>query len=114
MRRHLVFFGLALCMTAHAADTLRVGSSVLAVGDSAAKVRALLGNPSSGAGKSKGHKTPSKRGAKKTHGKKSTTISRHDASTATEGERWQYRVEGHTAIITMVNGKVAHIDETID
>ncbi|HUA80368.1 MAG TPA: hypothetical protein VL997_08355, partial [Dyella sp.] len=64
------FFYLALLMaafSAHALESLRVGSQVLSVGDSAARVKALLGNPS--AKVSGSSQSGARKGASKSSGK---------------------------------------------
>jgi hypothetical protein len=91
--------------SAHALESLRVGSQVLVVGDSAARVKDLLGNPSvhaKSANSDKGglRKTTSKSSGK---GKK--------AKAQGKGEQWQYRRDGHATTFTIVGGKVAHIED---
>lgn len=71
---------------AHAADTLRVGSQVLVVGDSAVRTAQLLGDPV--------FKQPVE-----------------NAFGAARGERWQYQVGSGIATVTIVGGKVASIEE---
>lgn len=88
MRR---LFALALPMLlgislAHAADTLRIGSQVLMVGDSAVRAIQLLGEPA--------FKEP----VENTFG-------------AARGERWQYQVDSHVATVTIIGGKVASIED---
>lgn len=85
MRRYLFIALLLLSATASAADTFRVGSEVLTVGDSAARAMQLMGRPD--------FKEPveSDLGGYK-------------------GERWQYaRDDGHIVIITIMEGKVSEI-----
>lgn len=83
---------------AHAADSLRVGNRVLVAGDSAAAVTALLGKPSY-----------------KSHARASSTRSRkrRSAPTAATGsaERWQYQRDGRVVVVTLIDGRVADIDE---
>ncbi|RDS83474.1 DUF2845 domain-containing protein [Dyella psychrodurans] len=95
---------LACAYPAHALESLRVGSQLLVVGDSAARVKALLGKPSSHSKSSSSQKSSSKNsGNRKNKSAKSTAKDK--------GEKWQYRRDGHTTIITMVDGKVAHIED---
>lgn len=75
---------LALAPWAQAASTYRIGSRVLAVGDSAVTTSGLLGEPQ--------YKEPIENG----HG-------------AYRGERWQYEVNGQMVTVTIVAGKVADI-----
>lgn len=104
MRRYLVIALLACTFSAHALESLRVGSQLLVVGDSAARVKALLGNPSARAKGGSSRKTSPKDSSKR-KGKQAKT------SDKDKGETWQYRRDGHTTIITMVGGKVAHIED---
>ncbi|WP_267224733.1 DUF2845 domain-containing protein [Dyella silvae] len=87
MRRYLAIALLSLSLAAHAASTYRVGSEVLTVGDSAARAMQLMGTPD--------FKEPveSDLGGYK-------------------GERWQYAKDnGHIVIITILDGKVAEIED---
>lgn len=96
--------GVLLLAPVHA-DTLRVGSRVLATGDSAAKVIELLGAPihrSSGA-TAQGKQG---RGAKR-RGKASR---RSGGDTDASGERWQYRQGSRTVTVVLVQGRVARIE----
>lgn len=84
-------FALALLMllgisVAHAAETLRVGSQVLAVGDSAVRAIQLLGEPA--------FREPIE-----------------NAFGATSGERWQYQVGRRVATVTIIGGKVVSIED---
>jgi len=107
MRRHL-YLVLALsmaCSPAHALQSLRIGDRVVAVGDSAARLKALLGEPSSrgtsaGAGKSRVRKNAS-RGAGDSREKKAKA----------NGEQWQYQRNGRITTFTIVNGKIAQIQD---
>ena len=45
MCRYLVIALLACTFSAHALESLRIGNQLLVVGDSAARVKAMLGNP---------------------------------------------------------------------
>jgi hypothetical protein len=110
MHRHRLA-GLPACIlficavtTASASDTLRVGSRVLVVGDSAATVTALLGKPSH-----KSHhnvpRTAPRRGSRR--GKRARTT----AGDTARGEQWQYRRDGRVIVVTLVDGRVSSIDE---
>jgi hypothetical protein len=101
MRRYLVIALFACSFSAHALESLRVGNDLLVVGDSAARVKALLGNPSVHA---KGRS--SKKASSKASGKRQGKSGKSD-----KGEKWQYRRDGHTITITIVEGKISHIDD---
>ncbi|MBD8881410.1 MULTISPECIES: DUF2845 domain-containing protein [Rhodanobacter] len=104
MHRNL-FAGLLVCLLfvgadrVVATDSLRVGSHVLVVGDSAATVTALLGKPS--------HKSHAKGQDKGRHGKRARPL----AGKAVSGEQWQYRHDGRVIVVTLVDGRVSDIDE---
>jgi hypothetical protein len=108
MHRYLVFVVLLICsVSAHALESLRVGSQLLVVGDSAAKVKALMGDPDvrhqGGSGKS-----PHPSSAKS----KSLSVGKSKRQEAKEkGEKWQYRRDGHTTVFTIANGKIVHIED---
>lgn len=89
MRPLILAAGLLLAGTALAADTYRVGSRVITVGDSAAKVSQAVGEPAI--------KVPieSKQGGYL-------------------GEHWQYALGGKTVTFEIRAGKVASIDERHD
>jgi hypothetical protein len=95
--------GLMLCLLAGAAHagsgTLRVGSQVLVVGDSAARVVELLGKPTY---KSRASSSAGQRG--KTSGK-----TRRGRGGSGPGEQWQYRDGTRTVTIMVVDGKVSAI-----
>ncbi|WP_266158209.1 DUF2845 domain-containing protein [Dyella silvatica] len=113
---------LLLSGTVHAASTLRVGSQVLVVGDSAARVIELLGRPAyqsasqssasqstHGASKKTSRKAaskPSRRGASRSH---SRSRGRGGDGQRSRGEQWQYRRDGRSIIVTIVDGKVSDI-----
>jgi hypothetical protein len=86
-----------------ALESLRIGSQLLVVGDSAAKVKALMGNPvvrtKGGTGKSP------RKSSSKLVGKSKRQQAKE------QGERWQYRRDGHTTIFTIANGKIVHIED---
>lgn len=97
MRRYLLLALLVASFSAHALQSIRVGSQVLVVGDSAARVKALLGEPSVRA------KASSSSTGKKNKGR--------SASAKHKGEQWQYEREGRITIFTVVGGKIAHIED---
>lgn len=106
MRRYFFLALLIASFNAHALQSLRVGSQVLVVGDSAARVKELMGEPSvhaKGSGSSKS-------GARKTSAKTSSSKGKK-ADAKDKGEKWQYRRDGHTTTFTIVGGKVAHIED---
>lgn len=102
MSRHglfalLMMAALLFAGSAVATDTLRVGSRVLVVGDSAATVHALLGKPS--------------RTSRAHHGAARGRRVRVIDPVAQRGERWEYRRNGHSITVVMVDGRVADIDD---
>ncbi|MFC4528873.1 DUF2845 domain-containing protein [Dyella halodurans] len=87
MRRYLVVLLLLLSLAAHAGSTLRIGSEVLTVGDSATRAMQLLGKPD--------FKEPVE-----------------NQFGAHQGERWQYqRDDGHVVTVTISNGTVSNIED---
>ncbi|WP_233840925.1 DUF2845 domain-containing protein [Dyella sp. 2HG41-7] len=109
MRRLLCFALLVMTFSAHALESLRVGSQVLSVGDSAERVKELLGKPSGHAKSSGSSKSGARKGASKSSGKGKSKLK--VASAENKGTQWQYRRDGHTTTITIVDGKVAHIED---
>jgi hypothetical protein len=106
MRR---YFAIALFFCAynvHAMESIRVGSQLIVVGDSDAKVKEMLGKPSSRSKSSGSSKNKAKKGSG--HGKGGVTVQSNDK---TKGEKWQYRRDGHTITFIMADGKVTHIDD---
>jgi hypothetical protein len=105
MRRYfaiaLLFFG----CNGYAMESIRVGSQLIVVGDSSAKVKEMLGNPSSRS-KSAGKSAGSKKGSG--HSKGGVKVQSNDK---TKGEMWLYRRNGHTITFIMADGKVTHIDD---
>lgn len=101
MRRTIGMAMLLFACTAHAGSgTLRVGSQVLVVGDSATRVMELLGKPSyrTHAAASSGNRH-SNRGSRKHSGR----------STSSGGEQWQYRQGRRVVTIVVADGKVSAI-----
>jgi len=89
---------------AEAVSTLRVGNQVLTAGDSEVRVTELLGRPSH---KSRG------RSSRSNHSRSGSSRSRHVrvASGESGGEKWQYHRDDHVTTVTIVDGKVADIDD---
>ena len=106
MGRYLLLLILLVCSVGvHALESLRVGNQLLVVGNSAAKVKELMGNPSvrgSGANGKNSSKTRS-------HPKPASKNKQQSAKE--KGEKWQYQHDGHTTIFTIANGKIAHIED---
>ena len=101
MRRTVWLSALLFVCAAHAGSgTLRVGSQVLVVGDSATRVLELLGKPSY-----RTHATTtsnSHRNSRRSRGNRRR-------SSSSGGEQWQYR-QGHRVVtIVIVDGKVSAI-----
>jgi hypothetical protein len=87
MRRFFAVALLSLSLAAHAANTYRVGSEVLSVGDSAVRAMQLMGAPD--------FKEPVE-----------------SEFGGYQGERWQYAKDnGRIVIITIINGKVSDIED---
>lgn len=87
MRRFLLTALLLSSFAAHASGTMRIGSQVLSVGESASRAIQLLGTPTF----------------------KESIESEHGGYV---GERWQYqREDGSVATLTIVGGKVGSIEE---
>lgn len=87
MRRYLLLGLLCASFAAHAATSLRVNDKVLTLGDTAARVVELLGQPTVR------NYIPQAKG-----------VSPDDP--LSYGEQWQYVMDGKTEIITIVYGKV--------
>lgn len=105
MRRYLFLTLLITTFSAHALQSVRVGSQVLVVGDRAARVKELLGEPAVRAKGSSSGKSSARKGTSKSSGKNSK------ASAKDKGEKWQYLRDGHTTTFTIVAGKIAHIED---
>jgi hypothetical protein len=100
MRRYLFLALLITSFSAHALQSIRVGSQVLVVGDSAARVKSALGEPAVRAKTS---------GSSKSRKAKSSKTAR----AKDKGEKWQYEREGHITTFTIVGGKIAHIEDGV-
>ncbi|PXV59540.1 Protein of unknown function [Dyella jiangningensis] len=97
MRRCLGMVLLALACAAHAGGgTLRVGSQVLVVGDSASRVIELLGKPA--------YRSSAKSDAGKPSGRK-----KGGKSSSGGGQQWQYRQGNRLVTIVVADGKVTAI-----
>ncbi|MDE2306875.1 MAG: DUF2845 domain-containing protein [Xanthomonadaceae bacterium] len=105
MRCRFLIFGLVgLVGAAQASSTLRVGSQVLAAGDSAVRVTELLGKPSYKSHRSGSRGSRSLRGGGR--GRRTGVV-----SGGTQGERWQYRRGSRVITVTVVDGRVADIED---
>ena len=97
MRRYLVLALLAVACAAQAGGgTLRVGSQVLVVGDSASRVIELLGKPTY---RAQAKADPGKHQGRKKGGKTSSG----------GGQQWQYRQGNRLVTIVVADGKVTAI-----
>ena len=105
MRRQFLILGLfGLVTAAQASSTLRVGSHVLTASDSAVRVTELLGKPSY-----KSHRSGSRnRRSRRSGGRGRRT---RVVADSTQGELWQYRRGDRVIAVTIVDGKVADIDD---
>lgn len=103
MRRYLFLTLLITSFSAHALQSIRVGSQVLVVGDSAVRVKAALGEPAVRAKASSSSKNQKAKARAKSSGK--------SASAKDNGEKWQYEREGRITTFTIVGGKIAHIED---
>ena len=83
----IAFCALFVCANALALDTFRFGSRLIEVGDPVTKLVDLAGEPI--------YKEPVE-----------------DAYGAYEGERWQYKIDGHYVTFVIHNAKVWEISET--
>lgn len=101
MRRTMCLSVLLFACAAYAGSgTLRVGSQVLVVGDSATRVLELLGKPSYRS-----------RAATSSNSHRSSRRSRGNRgrSASSGGEQWQYRQGSRVVTIVMVDGKISAI-----
>ncbi len=100
MRRYLLVAAVVIAGVAHAGSgTLRVGSQVLVVGDSATRVTELLGKPS--------YKAHAKASSGKS--KKGNRGSKGGQAPSSGGEQWQYRQGNRLVTIVVADGKVTSI-----
>ncbi|HKT30581.1 DUF2845 domain-containing protein [Dyella sp.] len=106
MRRYLFLALLITSFSAHALQSIRVGSQVLVVGDSAARVKAALGEPSVRAKTSNANKSQKAKAKAKSSSSKGKSASAKD-----KGDKWQYEREGRITTFTIVGGKIAHIED---
>jgi hypothetical protein len=102
----LIFSG-----SAHALQSLRVGNHVLAVGDSATRVRQLLGEPAVQKDAARGKGKPRKAAPPSGKDKQAKSKDKSKNKAKDKGERWQYQREGHLTTFTIVAGKIARIDD---
>lgn len=94
---------LACSPTAGASSTLRIGSQVLTVGDSAARVTKLLGKPA---------KKTRARHAGRASGRSTHRVGRQRVpADEARAEKWQYQRGDHLTTVTMLDGKVRDIDD---
>lgn len=82
-----------LAFAAAASDTLRVGSHLLVAGDSATRVRELLGRP-----------TQVTHHRARRHGRGVVVVT-------PASESWVYRDQGREITVTLVDGEVAEIEQ---
>jgi hypothetical protein len=106
MRRYFVIVLLVFACNVWAMESIRVGNQLIVVGDSAAKVKELLGKPSSQSKSSGSSKKKSKKGS--SGGKGGVKVLANDK---TKGEKWQYHRNGRTTTFIIADGKVTHIDD---
>jgi len=106
MRRYLAIALLICAYNVHAMESVRVGNQLIVVGDSAAKVKEMLGNPTSRSKSSGSGKNGSKKSS--SHRKGGVQVQSNDK---TKGEKWQYRRDGQTITFVMADGKVTYIDD---
>ncbi|GLQ95743.1 DUF2845 domain-containing protein [Dyella mobilis] len=91
MRRYLVLLLCFACTVAQAATSLRVGSKVLTLGDSATRVQQLMGEPT-------------------TRAFTFQQVNGMPDNQLAPAEEWQYAQDGKTEIITLVGGRVVKFD----
>ncbi|GFZ96647.1 DUF2845 domain-containing protein [Dyella caseinilytica] len=92
MTRYMVFALLLVSVTVHASSSLRVGSKVLTIGDSAVRVVQLMGQPTVRTFVSE----------QRPGGLPNNQLA--------AGEQWQYAQEGKTIVITIVGGRATKFD----
>lgn len=124
MRRYLFLALLITTFSAHALQSIRVGNQVLVVGDSAARVRDLLGEPTIAANpRSDDKKTRKTASGKSSKGNTSSKKSKGKGSNHSKtkgnnskdhkagGEKWLYQRDGHATTFLIVGGKIANIED---
>lgn len=91
MARYLIFALLLISATTYAATSLRVGSKVLTIGDSATRVQQLMGKPNV-----------------------RTFVSDQSGGLPSNqlaaGEQWQYAQDDKTIVITIIGGRVTKFE----
>jgi hypothetical protein len=103
MRRYAIILPLALAFAAaHASSTLRVGSHVLVAGDSIERAVELLGKPTSHAHHRAG-------GGSRRRGRGRSRASSGAVTPASE--QWHFRHEGHSTVLTVVDGRIVDIED---
>jgi hypothetical protein len=108
MGRYLLLLVLLLCSVGvHALESLRVGDRLLVVGDSAAKVKELMGNPSVRESGASGKSSRKTRNLPRPASKNKPPLAKE------KGEKWQYQRDGHITVFTMANGKIVHIEDWV-
>ncbi|GLQ87278.1 DUF2845 domain-containing protein [Dyella flagellata] len=95
MSRYLLFALLLASIAVHAETSLRIGSKVLTLGDSAAKVQQLMGEPTV-----------------RTFLQAPTGAMPNNQLAS--GEQWQYTQGNKTIVITIVNGRVTNFETLYD
>jgi hypothetical protein len=95
MRHYVITLLLLLSISSQAATSLRVGNKVLTVGDSAARVLQLMGEPSIRAFKQ-------------------FQVGGMPDNQLANGEEWQYLQDGKTIVVTVVGGRVVNFETIYD
>lgn len=104
MHIRLIVALFAFTAAAQASSSLRVGSQVLAVGDSRERVTELLGKPSSKSHKRSSHGHNDGSGGSR---RGSVRVQTKDKG----GEQWRYRRDDHVTVVTLVDGRVSDIED---
>ncbi|OOG51291.1 DUF2845 domain-containing protein [Rhodanobacter sp. C01] len=108
MRIRLIVALFVFSTAVQASTSMRVGSQVLVVGDSAVRVTELLGKPSY---KSRGRGSRSSGSRKSGRGSHGRSRAAATPGKDAGGEKWQYRRGDHVTIVTLVDGKVSNIED---
>ncbi|HZX71338.1 MAG TPA: DUF2845 domain-containing protein [Rhodanobacter sp.] len=98
MRTYLIIILFVVSTAVQASSTLRVGSQVLIAGDSQERVIELLGKPSS-----KAHRRSERAGRRRG----GVQVIDHQQGAV----QWRYRRNGHVTVVTIVDGRVAQIED---